>query len=61
MKDKEFLQWIYDRMHYVHGESEYVDYMLKLKCVIEATDPEQLTPNIMHTTKYGNFFEEKAV
>jgi len=45
MKDKEFLQWIHDRLQCVHGESEHVDYMHKLRAVIGATDPDQLTPN----------------
>ena len=31
MSDKEFLTWIYNRMIEVHGENPRVDYMLKLR------------------------------
>jgi hypothetical protein len=45
MYDKDFLQWLYNRLHHEHGENKNVDYMRKLKSIIEATDPDQLTPN----------------
>ncbi len=51
MKDKEFLQWIHDRLQQVHDENENVDYMHKLRAVIEATDPDQLTPNVATISK----------
>jgi len=47
MFDKEFLQWIYDRMHKVHGENMDLDYMHKLKSIIDATPDKQLTPSIV--------------
>lgn len=53
MKDKEFLQWIHDRMHHVHGEHINIDYMHKLRTVIKATDEEQTTPNVCSTDNYG--------
>ncbi len=31
MKDKEFLQWIYDRMVNVHNENPNTDYMIKFR------------------------------
>lgn len=34
-KEKEHLQWIYDRLQYVYKENPKVDYMLKLKEIIE--------------------------
>lgn len=46
MKDKAFLQFIHDRMKNVHGENENFDYMLKLQAIIDAMDPEVLTPNV---------------
>lgn len=46
MKDKAFLQFIHDRMKHVHGENENFDYMLKLQAIIDAMDPEVLTPNV---------------
>jgi acetylornithine deacetylase/succinyl-diaminopimelate desuccinylase-like protein len=47
MHDREFLQWIHDRLNQVHGENEFVDYMHKLRAIINATDPDQLTPNVL--------------
>jgi len=49
MKDKEFLQWIHDRMLHVHGENPPVDYMCKLRAIIAATDPNKLTPNVCNS------------
>ena len=46
MKDKEFLEWLYERLVTVHGENPRYDYMYKLGNIIEATDPEQVTPNL---------------
>jgi len=51
MNDKEFLQWIHDRLQHVHNESGLVDYMHKLRSIIAATDPEQLTPNVCSSCK----------
>ncbi len=47
MKDKEFLQWIEARLIQVHGESPNVDYMHKLRAIIDATNPDKVTPNIV--------------
>ena len=46
MKDKEFLEWIRDRLVRFHGEDRNVDYMLKLQSIINATDEDKSTPNI---------------
>ncbi len=35
MKNKEFLQWIYNRMVNVHKENPNVDYMWKFKEIID--------------------------
>lgn len=51
MFDKEFLQWLYDRLHHIHGESVNVDYMHKLKSIIEATDPDKVTLSKVHYTQ----------
>ena len=48
MKDKKFLQWIYDRLKYVHNENEYFDYMHKLKSIIENTPKDKITPNTQY-------------
>lgn len=46
MNDKEFLQWIHDRLEHVHKENPLVDYMWKLRAIIKATPKEQVTPNV---------------
>jgi len=35
MENKEFLQWIYDRLIYVYNEDKDYDYMHKLKSIID--------------------------
>ncbi len=35
MTDTEFLNWIYERLVHVHGESPNVDYMHRLKRIID--------------------------
>ena len=51
MKDRDFLMWLHERLEHVHGESPVVDYMYKLRAIIQATDPEKTTPNIgMHNS-----------
>lgn len=45
MRDKPFLQWIHDRLQYVHGEPLNIDYMHKLRAIIQNTDEEKETPN----------------
>ena len=46
MKDKEFLEWIKDRLHYQYGENVNVCHMLKLQAIIGATPADKITPNI---------------
>jgi hypothetical protein len=48
MKDKEFLEWLRDRLIYIHRENQHVDYMGKLQSIIDATNPEQVTPNMLN-------------
>lgn len=36
LNDKEFLQWIYDRLLNVHGENKHYDYMHRLRAIIKA-------------------------
>lgn len=35
MNDKEFLQWIYNRMVNVHKEDVFFDYMQRFKKIID--------------------------
>ena len=46
MKDKEFLQWMLDRLAQVHDENRDIDYMLRLKCIIESYDKDKITHNL---------------
>jgi len=46
MNDKQFLGWIHDRLLYVYKENGYMDYMHKLRAIIEATPEGQTTPNV---------------
>lgn len=46
MNDKKFLIWIHERLQYIHGENKNVDYMHKLRSIIESIDEEQITPNV---------------
>ena len=50
MKDKEFLEWIWYRLHEVHGEHPFTDYMSKLWSIIEGYDDEKTTPNTKQNT-----------
>lgn len=38
MSDKEFLQWIYDRLVYVHKENDLYDYMHRLRNIIKGME-----------------------
>lgn len=41
--DSEFLQWIHDRLYYVHGENTNYDYMHRLRdMIVAAKKNEQL-------------------
>lgn len=46
MLDKEFLQWIHDRLEFVHKEDHRVDFMYKLRAIIKETPQDKYTPNI---------------
>lgn len=46
MKDKEFLQWIHDRLMNKHGEDRNYDYMYKLRAIINLIPPDRETPNV---------------
>tara|TARA_R110002012_G_scaffold318949_2_gene538241 strand:+ start:88 stop:261 length:174 start_codon:yes stop_codon:yes gene_type:complete len=53
MKDKEFLEWLRDRLHFQHGEKLNVDYMLKLQAIIDNTEEDEITPNTVGTNWMG--------
>lgn len=41
MKDREFLIWIHQRLVYTHKENRLLDYMHRLRKVIQATPAHQ--------------------
>ena len=43
MRDREFLFWVADTIACVHGESELVDFVLKLRAIARVTNPWQDT------------------
>lgn len=47
MKDRDFLIWLHERLHTMHGESNFVDYMHKFRAIIKTIPPDQETPNVM--------------
>lgn len=59
MTDKEHLEWIYQRLVKVHGESELMDYMHRLKKIIGRVEQQRievlqlktLLDRIHHATK----------
>lgn len=47
MLDKEFLEWLHERLQYVHNENPNVDYMRKLRSITAAIPADQETPNTL--------------
>jgi hypothetical protein len=45
MKDKLFLEWLHERLEHQHGENPMVDYMHKLRAIINTTPEDKITPN----------------
>jgi len=43
MSDREFLMWLHERLTEVHGESELMDYMHKLRAIIAAIPAGHVT------------------
>jgi len=59
MEDKEFLQWIYNRMCLHHNENEMTDYMNKFRCILKGMNDEKYekcSPNIILDTVYDRSF-----
>lgn len=54
MKDKEILQWVYERMINIHNENPNVDYMLRFKKVIDSIkEPRQEIYRDPAVNRYG--------
>lgn len=43
MNDKDFLQWIHDRLVHVYGENPDFDYMHKFRSIIDNKDNDRCT------------------
>lgn len=48
MSDRDFLNWLADRLVLVYGEPAGVDFVLKLRAIARAIPPRQATPNMSH-------------
>lgn len=59
MTTQELLWWIHERMVNVHGESEIVDYMHRLRSVIYDTDPKQQVSNIARCCTDASLMRER--
>lgn len=46
MTDREFLIWLHERLTEVHGESDLIGHMHRLRCIIRAIPADQTTPNV---------------
>ncbi len=58
MKDREFLQWIHDRLKTKHGENVNVDYMHRLRDIIDQY-PVEYDPNYGDNRLCDTFKEAK--
>ena len=47
MSDKDFLQWIHDRLIHVYGENLKVDYLHRLRKIINATADQEAANTIL--------------
>lgn len=61
LNDKEFLQWIGDRMVHVHGDHPEMPHMALLSEIIAATPAERSTPNIASFAAADTMNEELRV
>lgn len=57
MEDREFLIWLHKRLEYVHKENPLVDYMHKLRAIIEATPEGKVSPNCSGSNSLGDLRE----
>lgn len=54
MKDRDFLMWLYQRMINIYKEDPLIDYMWKLRSIINSTDKNQYTPNTVSVEEFNN-------
>ena len=58
MKDREFLIWLHDRLHIIHGESETLAHMHKLRAIIKATNAITVTPSVLTSNTLKALLED---
>lgn len=46
MNDREFLIWLHERLTNIHGESECMDYMHRLRAIIANIPENQRSPAV---------------
>jgi hypothetical protein len=46
MTDQQFLWWVHERLVYQHGNHELMDYMHRLRSIIDMTHPDRVTPTM---------------
>ena len=61
MKDRDFLMWIHERLEHVHKEDPCIDYMRKLRSIIELYDPHKVSPNITMSNNLDQLKEKLNV
>ena len=59
MKDREFLIWLHERLSLVHGESELLDYMHKLRAIIKSTPIDNYSPNMGTSNSLVELLQEE--
>ena len=56
--DKEHLQWIHNRIVEVYGESENVDFLIRMRQIIDKQDTELNLHSVSHSTT-PNYLDDK--
>ncbi len=51
MKDKDFLIWIHDRLEHKYKESPKLDYMYRLRSIIDNTHEDQVSVVVLDCGK----------
>lgn len=54
MTNKEFLEWIYERLLHVHKENPLMDYMHKLRAIVDNTENKTIVTCVYCGHEYPN-------
>ena len=60
MKDKDIkhLEWVYERMKYVHNENDNYDYMIRFREILEALRQPAVISSVCVCDKWHDRMEE---